>query len=278
VSKMQPVHFRAPFTRPVSFAARCALALIVLAGSLFAGCTTTVVEEHPIDDALLEAKVLDLMRKHPQAMIDAINDHQRAQVQAEQETSTAAQRERIAGLDLAALAADSPMRGDSAARVLLVEFSDFQCPFCERAQATLKAFIDAHGAEVKVVFKHLPLTALHPQAVSAARAAWAAHQQGRFWEYHDRLFARQNDLGDAAYTALARELGLDLVRFDRDRKSDAAAQAVARDLELAKTLGLTGTPFFLVNREPVAGAQPLAAFEAAYAKASAALPAQTATP
>lgn len=241
------------------------LGALVLASLL--ACTRTEVVEHPIDDALLEAKVLDIVRQHPQVMLDAISAYQVSQQEAAERQRDEAQRAAIAKLDLAHIADGSPVRGDPAGRLVLVEFSDFECPFCARAQATLATFLARHGAEVTTVFKHLPLPSLHPHAMSAARAAWAAQQQGRFWEYHDLLFARQASLGPDEYLRIARELRLDPARFERDRSSEAAGVAVGRDLALARELGLTGTPFFLINREPVNGAQPLAVFEAALERA-----------
>lgn len=239
--------------------------LLVLASSL--GCTRTTVVERPLDESLLEAKVLDIVRKHPQVVLDSINAHQVARQREAEQQREQTLRKAINELDLSQVVAGSPLRGDPASSVLLIEFSDFECPFCGRAQSTLKAFLDAHGAEVATVFKHLPLPSLHPHAMSAARSSWAAQQQGKFWEFHDRLFELQAELGDQTFLRIAQELALDLPRFERDRSSEAAGDAVRRDLALARKLGLTGTPFFLINREPVNGAQPLGEFEAALARA-----------
>jgi protein-disulfide isomerase len=259
-----------PRTRLRISAAR--VAGIVLA-ALLSACTTTEVIERPIDDATLNAKVLDVIRKNPAAIIEAVTNHQREQQIAQQKAEEAALAARLAQFDLSKVADGSPTRGTGDGKLVVVEFSDFQCPFCARAQSTLDELMRKHGKEVKLVFKHLPIEQIHPEGVAAARAAWAAQQQGKFWEYHDLLFAAQEQLGPQTYTALAKQLKLDVARFERDRAGAEAAAAVERDLALANQLGIQGTPFFLVNREPISGAVPLAQFEAALAKAKAAAPA-----
>jgi protein-disulfide isomerase len=143
--------------------------------------------------------------------------------------------------------------------VVIIEFSDFQCPFCSRTQPTLKALLKQYP-EVSLAYKHLPLAQIHDQAVPAAKAAWAAQQQGKFWEYHDFLFANQQNLSEEYYQALAVELELDLDQFNRDRNSEEAKDAINADLAMAQELGATGTPFFVVNGEPVFGALSLADF------------------
>lgn len=243
------------------------LALAALCLPLLAACTRTEVIERPIDDAILNAKVLEVIRSNPAAILQALDEHQRQQEAARRKAEEDALAERLAGFDLAAVAEGAPTRGAPGARHVLVEFSDFQCPFCARAQGTIARFMREHGQEVTLVFKHLPLAEIHPEAMAAARAAWAAQQQGRFWEYHDLLFAAQDQLRPGAYTGFAESLGLDLARFERDRASPASAAAVERDLALAERLGIHGTPFFLVDREPVPGAVPYAQLEAALARA-----------
>ena len=107
---------------------------------------------------------------------------------------------------------DDPVRGSSRAPVTLVAFSDFQCPFCARAEPTLAELLKTYGDKLRVVWKHQPLSG-HPQAMPAALAAEAARQQGKFWEMHDRLFSHQAELSPQAYERWAAELGLDVARF-----------------------------------------------------------------
>jgi protein-disulfide isomerase len=154
------------------------------------------------------------------------------------------------------LIGDSPTLGNPDASVVLLEFSDFQCPYCARAKEQISTFTVAHQEEVLLVFKHLPLTNIHPEALPAAQAAWAAGQQGKFWEFHDALFAQQESLGEDLYLKTAQTLGLNLEQFNRDRTSEMAQAAIAKDLALASELQLTGTPTFIMNELLIPGAVP----------------------
>lgn len=163
------------------------------------------------------------------------------------------------------------MRGKADSKLVLIEFSDFQCPYCRKAYQTMQDFMAAHGQEVALVYKHLPLGEMHPEATGAALASWAAQQQGKFWEFHDALFSAQDRLSDGFYSETAKSLGLDVARFDKDRASDAAKAAVQRDLDLAQKLGIQATPQFLLNARPITGAAPLEEFEKVLGEARAAL-------
>ncbi len=157
--------------------------------------------------------------------------------------------------------ADDPAKGPAAAPVTVVLFSDFQCPFCSRVGPTLKQIEQAYPSNVRITWKHLPL-AFHANALPAAKAADAARAQGKFWEMHDRLFAGQQALSDAAYVQNAKELGLDAGRFQKDAASEATAKRIAEDQQLAGSAGATGTPTLFVNCRKVVGAQPFEAFKA----------------
>jgi protein-disulfide isomerase len=162
----------------------------------------------------------------------------------------------------------APARGADARRaaITIVAFSDFECPFCAKAETTLRALEDAHPGDVRLVFKNLPLP-FHDHARLAARGALAAQAQGRFWEFHDRLFARSGtSLDRAGLLKIAADLGLDPARFGRDLDDPKIEERIARDEADAKALGVNGTPTFFVNGRRVAGAQPQAAFEAMIAK------------
>jgi protein-disulfide isomerase len=157
--------------------------------------------------------------------------------------------------------ADDPAKGPTLAPVTVVLFSDFQCPFCAKVGPTLKQIEAAYPRDVRVVWKHLPLP-FHSSAVPAAKAAEAARAQGKFWELHDRLFAAQSALNDAAFVAYAKELRLDLAKFQKDLASEGAAKRIAEDAALAAASGATGTPTLFVNCRKVVGAQPFEAFRA----------------
>lgn len=144
------------------------------------------------------------------------------------------------------LIGDSPTKGPKDAAVVLIKFSDFECPFCAVASARMKDFT-ANRDDVLYVYKHFPLVSIHPEAEPAARATWAAAQQDQFWLYHDGLFAFQDKLGEDYYVELAEQIGLDVEKFNRDRNSSEAEAAVQKDAELSQQLGLRGTPSFLMT-------------------------------
>jgi protein-disulfide isomerase len=156
--------------------------------------------------------------------------------------------------------ADAPIRGPESAPITIVEFSDFQCPFCKRVVPTLDQIRSTYGDRVRIAFKHLPLD-IHPQAIGAHVAAEAAKRQGKFWEMYERIFANQQDLAPETFTRYARELGLDVVRFQRDVASSEVRARVDADKELADSLDVTGTPGFFVNGRFLSGAQPFESFE-----------------
>lgn len=153
----------------------------------------------------------------------------------------------LSSIDRATFIGDSPTRGNPDAEVVVVKFSDFECPFCAAASVHMKDFVEERGDEVLYVYKHLPLKSIHPEAEPAAKASWAAAQQDQFWIYHTGLFANQDGLGDELYVELAEQIGLDVEQFNRDRSSKAAQDAVDEDLALAEKLKLQSTPSFLMG-------------------------------
>lgn len=191
----------------------------------------------------LEEQVLQILRNHPEVIIESVQTYQQNQKQAQQQAQQAA----IQQLNSNVLVGNSPTTGAQNSPNLLVEFSDFQCPFCAQAADDVQAFLQQNPEQFTFTYKHLPLQAIHDQALPAAQAAWAAQQQGKFWSYHDALFSRQEELGDKLYTEIAQQLQLDLAQFDRDRNSNTALKAINADLDLAQRIGITGTPFFALN-------------------------------
>src|SRR6266446_5746633 len=140
--------------------------------------------------------------------------------------------------------------------VTITEFSDFQCPYCQRAAIVVEQLRQTYGDNVQFVVKQMPLP-MHQYAFKAAEAAVIAQQQGKFWEYHDRLFAA-SDLSVDALKQIAAEVGLKQDEFSQALDSDASRAAVEKDIEQAKQLGVTGTPTFFVNGKVVRGAATLA--------------------
>jgi protein-disulfide isomerase len=157
--------------------------------------------------------------------------------------------------------AGSPGKGGpESAKVTVVEFSDFQCPFCSRVTPTLNQIEEAYGKDVRIVFKHLPLR-MHSKAPAAHAAAEAAHRQGKFWEMHDKIFANQRELTEAKYLEYAAELGLDVEKFKKDSASADVKKKVDADAKEAAGLGVTGTPGFFINGLFLSGARPFDSFK-----------------
>ncbi len=153
----------------------------------------------------------------------------------------------LATMDRATFIGASPTKGAPNAEVVVVKFSDFECPYCAVAAGHMKDFVEERGDEVLYVYKHFPLKSIHPEAEPASKASWAAGQQDQFWLYHNGLFANQERLGDALYEELAEQMGLNVEQFNRDRNSEEAQAAVDADLALAEQLKLRGTPSFLMG-------------------------------
>jgi len=155
---------------------------------------------------------------------------------------------------------NSPVKGPANAKVTIIEFSDFQCPFCKRGKDTVYQVLKEYPKDVKLAFKHFPLP-MHKEAESAAKAAWAAQQQGKFWEMHDALFDNAQRLGTDFYLEQAKALGLNVDKFKKDMESEAAANAVKADKETGEKNGIQGTPGFFVGGIPVKGAYPFEHFK-----------------
>lgn len=152
-------------------------------------------------------------------------------------------------------------RGPADAPVVMVEFSDYQCPFCKRVLSTLQQVLDAYPGKVKWVFRDFPIVSLHPTAPKAHEAARCAGDQGKFWEYHDVLFDRSPRHAPPELKRYARELRLDAAAFERCLDSGAYQAAVDGDVQEGARLGVTGTPTFFINGRQLVGAQPLAEFQ-----------------
>jgi protein-disulfide isomerase len=181
--------------------------------------------------------------------------------------------------DAALYEADDYFLGPADAKIVVVEFSDFQCPYCGAAAGTHETLIQrfksqdpsweasepklmelAKQGNIKFVFRHFPLSG-HPYAQKAAEAAEAAGAQGKFWEMHDKMFENQNALDVDSLKQYAADLGLDTQKFNEDLDSGKYADAVKKDLGDGEKVGVQGTPAFFVNGKLISGAQPFSAFE-----------------
>jgi NhaA family Na+:H+ antiporter len=151
----------------------------------------------------------------------------------------------VAGIPAVQPARDH-VRGAVDGRVTLVEYGDFQCPFCGDAYPVVRALLEDYRW-LRFVFRHMPLPDLHPRAPAAAEAAEAAGAQGHFWDMHDRLFENQHALSDEQLREHAAALGLDMERFDRDLREGVHRERVEEDLRSGAQSGIPSTPRFFVN-------------------------------
>jgi len=154
---------------------------------------------------------------------------------------------------------DAPAMGPAAAPVQLVAFSDFQCPYCAQTAPLMKQIAARYGDKVRIVFRDFPLP-IHPQAPKAAEAARCANAQGKFWDYHDRLFVNQQALADGDLKRYAKDLGLDAAGFGTCLDTGTFASAVQADLTEGRNYGIGQTPTFFVNGRLLSGAVPLEVF------------------
>jgi len=141
----------------------------------------------------------------------------------------------------------SPVKGPAKAPVTIVEFSDFQCPPCGEARALVKQVVDAYPKDVKLVYKQFPLTAIHDNAMNAAKAAIAADKQGKFWEMHDLLYQNQSALGIDKLTEYAGKIGLDVPHWVKDFSSAAVQEQVVQEMRDGRAVDVDATPTFFVN-------------------------------
>ena len=151
--------------------------------------------------------------------------------------------------------------GPEDAPITIVEFGDFQCPYCRRwHEQVYKALLDSYPGQIQMVYRHLPLTSIHPDAFSAAEAAMCAGEQDAFWQFHDKLFSSET-LGSEVYTEYAQELNLDMTAFEACITDHRYQEAIQKDSDFAIDLGISSTPTFFINGLALVGAQPLDVFK-----------------
>lgn len=151
--------------------------------------------------------------------------------------------------------------GPEEAPVKIVEYSDFQCPYCSKAAATVKEIEAKYGDQVQITYKHFPLTSVHENAMLSAKAAESAGYQGKFWEMHDALFADQSNLSRKNILKLAQDIGLDMDKFATYLDNKNISAKVIQQQKEAESLGVNSTPTFFINETKLVGAQPLAEFD-----------------
>jgi len=154
----------------------------------------------------------------------------------------------------------APFKGGENAPVTIVEFSDFHCPFCKKVLPTLAQIESKYRDKVKLVFRDFPIESLHPEASKAHEAARCAGEQGKFWPYHDKLFAGPASSSPELFNRFAKEVGLEVATFETCLSSGKHQAAIKKDIEEGQRLGVAGTPAFFINGRLFTGAQPLEAF------------------
>ena len=155
----------------------------------------------------------------------------------------------------------APFKGPRNAPITIVEFTDFQCPYCKRVLNVLDQVLERYPGKVKLAFRDFPLTSIHPHAQRAAEAAHCAGDQGKFWEYHDLLFDKQDAIPNENFAEHAKALGLEVAAFQTCLESGKYKEKIERNHADGVKAGVSGTPAFFINGRLLSGAQPLEAFK-----------------
>lgn len=210
--------------------------------------------------------LIEAITANKKAIFDIINqtgleEQARARMEAE-EAQQKAYEDTFKNPLQPAIDARTRIRGARDAKYTLVEYADFQCPYCAAGYKTVEELRTKHGNNLRFVFKHLPLP-FHPEAMPAAQwfEAIAIQSPEKAWRFHDILFAHQDKLGVEFYRKTAKDLGVDVKKCERDAASQAVKERIAADMAEAQKFGFEGTPGFLLNGVPVRGAYPIAHFE-----------------
>ncbi len=224
-----------------------------------------------------EAQIKKALEKNPDLVLDVLRSHKKEFFdlvqEAAQEEQTRRQKEAQEAEEKAfetsfknpfkpSLDAKTHLRGNKDAKYTLVEYSDFQCPYCSRGYQVVEALRKKYGSDLRFTFKNMPLP-FHPMAMPAAQYFEAAALQSadKAWTLHDKMFENQANLSEDFIKKTAKELGLDLSRLEKDVKGDAVKAKIEADINEAKGFDFTGTPGFLLNGIPVRGAYPVEKFD-----------------
>lgn len=242
--------------------------IIFLAGALIlaTACTSKddlkkMLKENP--DIITEA-----IEANPVKFIDALNNAVKAAQEGEgkrrEEEEKKALEDSFNNPLVAEIRADESFRGNKDAPITLIEYSDFECPFCARGYNTVTELLKKYEGKIRFVYKHLPLS-FHPQAMPASQYYEAIRLQDpkKAWEFHDRIYQDQRKLqnGESFLKAIAKDLKVDMTRLAKDIKSEAVQKRIDDDMAEAAKFGFQGTPGFLLNGIPVKGAYPTSHFD-----------------
>jgi protein-disulfide isomerase len=152
--------------------------------------------------------------------------------------------------------ADDPQIGKREAKVRVVEFTDFECPYCQQVFSTVREIIAKYGEQIYFVYRDFPVSDIHPEAEKAAEASNCAQEQGKFWPMHDKLFINQNDLSLSSLKRYAQEIGLEIKAFNNCLNTGKYLKEVEQDYLDGQKLGVKGTPTFFINGYRISGVIP----------------------
>jgi protein-disulfide isomerase len=203
-------------------------------------------------DSYFERKGPEIIEK----TIDKIVAKKREEARRQEEPSLSDRLKNRANVSIE----NAPVKGAANAPITIVEFSDHECPFCSRVLPTVDEIMKNYNGKVKLAFRHNPLP-FHPRAMPAAKAAVAAQRQGKFWEMSTLMFKNQQALTDDNFKKWAKELKLDLKKFEKDMKDPAVQKMIEEDSNFARSNGAGGTPSFFINGVLLVGAQPAEKFK-----------------
>lgn len=241
-----------------------ALAVLLLSSSAWAKPSKEEIKE------VLQKNpdiLLDVLKENKKQLFDIVNEAaQEEQARRQKEEEEAEKKEFDESFkhpkqpDLSSK--DTHIRGNKDAKYTLVEYSDFQCPYCGRGYQNVEVLRKKYGNNLRFIYKNLPLP-FHPQAMPAAQIFEAAMLQSteKAWQLHDKLFENQQKLSEDYVKEQAKALGLDVKKLEKDAKSEAVAKKIKADQDEAAAMGFTGTPGFLLNGIPVKGAYPVEFFD-----------------
>lgn len=210
--------------------------------------------------------ILDVLRGNKKAFFEVVNqaaqEEQARRQKDEEEKEKQDLENSFKNPKAPDISGKTRVRGDKNAKITLVEYSDFQCPYCARGYRTVEALRKKYGSNLRFIYKNLPLP-FHPHAMPAAQYLEAAALQSpeKAWAFHDKLFENQDKLGEDFYKSTAKELGLNVKKLEEDAKGQAVKDRIEADMQEAKRFGFSGTPGFLLNGVPVRGAYPVEHFD-----------------
>lgn len=235
------------------------LALSVFPAVLLAVSFST--QAYAMDKAEVEAIVKEYIKNHPEELAQSLQRFSEAQRERHDEEAFKRALAEKVNVPLAG----APSLGPENARFTLVEFSDFQCPYCARAVGTVKEFMKKNEGKVRLVFRNMPLPN-HTKAPDAAKAAMAAGEQGKFWDFREKLMASQGEWGSSAdhkqmFVKYAGEMALDTGRFERDMARPEYQRKIDEDIAIAHNANVSGTPSYFLNGVRITGARDLAFFD-----------------